>query len=64
MFQVETLLNTIKYKPGSDSSYIKLPKELNHTKVLINIQNIDESKYFKGCLVKYLHPADHNPAEI
>ena len=42
------------------SSFIKLPKELNHQrKGLIRILKIDE--YFKWCLVTYLHLADHNP---
>ena len=46
------------------SSYIKLSsKELDHLrKGLINIQNIDNNKSFKWCLVRYLNPADRNPA--
>ena len=27
---------------------------------MINIQNIDDNKCFKGCLVSYVHPADLN----
>ena len=29
-----------------------------------NIQNIDQNKCFKWCLVRYLHPPDHHPAGI
>ena len=47
------------------SSYIKLPKELDHPrKGLINIQNTNDNEYFKWCLVWYLNPADCNPARI
>ena len=39
-----------KYNPLAGSSYIKLPKELNHPrKRLINIENIDENECFKSC---------------
>ena len=31
---------------------------------MIDIQNIDDNEFFKWCLVKYLHPADHHPAGI
>ena len=31
---------------------------------MINIQNIDDNGYFKWCLVKYLHPADHHSARF
>ena len=47
------------------SSYIKLPKELDHPrKGLINIQNIDNNECFKWCLVRYVNFADHNPRRI
>ena len=37
-----------KYNPLAGSSYIKLPKELDHPrKGLINIQNIDDNECFK-----------------
>ena len=43
------------------SSYIKLPKELDHPrKGLINAQNIDDTKCFNWCLVRQLNPADHH----
>ena len=29
-----------------------------------NIQNIDDNKCFKWCLVRYLDPADYHPARI
>ena len=45
--------------------YTILPKEWDHLrKGLINIQNIDDNGYFKWCLVKYLHPADHHSARF
>ena len=54
-----------KYNTLVGSSYIKLPKELHHPRRgLINIQNIDGNKLFKWCLVRYLNPADQNPAKI
>ena len=31
---------------------------------MIKIQDIDDSKCFKWCIVKYLNPADRNPARI
>ena len=33
-------------------------------KGLINIQNIDDNKCFKWCLVRYLNPENHHPARI
>ena len=54
-----------KYNTLAGSSYIKLPKELDHPrKGLINIQNIDDNECFKWCLVRYLNPAGHNPRKI
>ena len=53
------------YNPLSGSICIKLSKELNHpNKVFINIQSFDDNECFKWCLLRYLHPADHNPARI
>ena len=50
-----------KYNPLAGSTYIQLPKELNHPrKSLISIQNIDDNEYFRWRLAKYLHPMDHN----
>ena len=31
---------------------------------MINIQNIDDNECFEWCLVRYLHPADHNTKRI
>ena len=46
----EQNINVSKYKPLSGSSYIKLPKELNHSgKCLVNIQNIDAKECLKWC---------------
>ena len=58
-------INISVYNHLADSSYIKLPKELDHPrKRLINIQNIHDNKCFKWCLVRYLYPADHNSRRI
>ena len=47
-----------KYNPLAGSSYIKLPKELDHPrKGLINIQNKADNECFKWCLVRYLNLA-------
>ena len=43
----------------------KIAKRMDHTrKELIYIQNIDDNECFKWCLVRDLHPADHNPRKI
>ena len=58
-------INISKYNSLGGSSYIKLPKELDHPrKDLINIQNIDKNELFKWCLVRQLDPADHNRREV
>ena len=31
---------------------------------MINIQNIDDNQCFKWCIVRYVHPADHDPRRI
>ena len=55
---IDHTISISKYSPLAGSSYIKLPKELNHPrKGLINIQNIDDNKYFKWSIVRYLNPA-------
>ena len=54
-----------KYNPLARSSYIRLPKELDHPKkTLINIQNIYDNEFFKSSLVRYLNPIDDDPARI
>ena len=54
-----------KYNHFSGSSYIKLPKELDHPrKGLINIRNINDNESFKWSLIRYMNPADHDPARI
>ena len=58
-------INISKYNLLTGSSYIKLPKELNHSKKrLIDVQNFDNNECFKWCLVRYLNPADHHPERI
>ena len=59
---IDHAISISKYNPLAGSSYIKLPKELDHPrKGLINIQNTDDNKCFKWCLVRYLSSADHHP---
>ena len=54
-----------KYDPLAESSYIKLPKELDHSrKGLINIQNTHYNECFKWCFVRYLNSSDHNARRI
>ena len=54
-----------KFNSLASSSYIKLTKELNHPENdLINIQNTDDYKCFKLCLVRYLNLAEHKPRRI
>ena len=51
--------------PLARNNCVKLPKELDHPrKALIDIQNIDDNKCFKWCLVWYLNPADDNRRSI
>ena len=62
---IDHTISISKYNALPESSYIKLPKELDHPrKGLINIQNTDDNECFKWCLVRYLNPADRNPARI
>ena len=62
---IDHTITISKYNPLAGSIYIELPKELNHPrKGLINIQNIDNNECFKWCLVRYLHPVDHNSKRI
>ena len=45
---VNHTINTSKYNPLAGSSYIKLPKELDHLrKVVINTQNNDNNECLK-----------------
>ena len=63
---IDHTISISKYNPLARSSYIKLPKELDHPrKGLINIQNNDDdNESFKWCLVRYLNLANHHPARI
>ena len=62
---IDHTISISKYNPLDGNSYIKLPKELNHpSKGLINIQNVDDNQCFKWRIVRYLNPADCNPARI
>ena len=54
-----------KYNPLAGSSYVKLTKELDHArKGLFNIQNIDDNKCFKWCIVRYSNLTNHHQAII
>ena len=47
---IDHTISISKYNPLAESSYIKLPKELDHPrKGLIKIQNIDDIECFKWC---------------
>ena len=62
---IEHNINISKYNPLAGSSYIKIPKALDHPRRgWINIRNIDDNECFKCSLVRYLHPADQNPRRI
>ena len=62
---IDHTVSISKYNPLAGSSYIKLPKELHHPrKGLINIENTDDNECFKWSIVRYLDPADRNPASF
>ena len=62
---IDHTISISKYNPLGGSSYIKLPKELDHPrKRLVNIQNTDDSECFKWCLVRYLNFEDHHPEKV
>ena len=50
---IDHTVSISKYNPLAGSSYIKLPKELDHPrKGLINIQKIDDNECFKWSIVR------------
>ena len=62
---IEHNISISKYNPLAGSSYIKLPKELDHPrKGLINIKTIDGNECFKWSIFIYLKPVNHHPARI
>ena len=62
---IDYTVSISKYNSFAGSSYIKRPKELDHRrKRLINIQNIDDNRCFKRCLVRYSNSAGHYPRGI
>ena len=62
---VDHTVSISKYNLLAESSYIKLPNELDYTrKGLINIQNIDDNECFKSSIARYVNPANHHPARI
>ena len=57
-------LNIVAYKPFEGSSYLPLPKELQHHKNgLINIKNND-NECFRWCHNRHLNPQDKDPQRI
>ena len=59
---IDHTISISRYNPLTGTSYIKLPKELDHPrKRLIIIQHFDDNKCFKWSFVRYLNP---NPAKI
>ena len=65
MIAIDHTISISKYNPLAGSSYIKLPKELDHPrKGLINIQNFDDIEFFKWCFVRYVNLSEHNPRRI
>ena len=62
---IDHIITISKNNPLAGSRYIKLPKKLDYPrKGLINIQNIDDNECFKWSIVRYLNPADRNPARV
>ena len=62
---IDHTISISKYNLLAGGSYVKLPKQLDHPrKGLINVQNIDDNKCFRWCLVRCLNPADYNPRRI
>ena len=62
---IDHSISISKYNPLAGSSYIKLPKELDHPrKGLINIQNIDDNECFIWSIVRYLNLANNHSARI
>ena len=52
---IDHIISVSKYNPLAGSSYIKLPKELDHPRrSLINVENTDDNECLKWCLVRYL----------
>ena len=62
---IDHTINISRHNPLAGRSWIELPKKLNHPeKGLINVQNIDDNEFFKWCLFRYVHDADHHPRRI
>ena len=62
---IDHTISISKYNLLTGSSNKKLPEDLDHArKGWINVQNTDDNKCFKLCLVIYLNPVDHNPRRI
>ena len=62
---IDHTISVSKYNPLAGSSFIKLLKELDHSrKGLIVFKNTDDNECFKWCLVRCLNSADHNLRRI
>ena len=62
---IDHTISISKHNSLAGSIYIKLPKELDHPrKELSSIKNIDDNKFFKWSIARYLNPPDRNTAKI
>ena len=62
---IDHTISISKYNPLTGSNCIKLLKALDHPrKGLINNQNTNDNECFKSSIIRYLNPADLNPARI
>ena len=62
---IDHTISISKYNPLAGSSYIKLPKEIDHPrKSLINYENVDDNECFKWFLVRCLNLEDDNPRRV
>ena len=53
------ILEMDTYEPLQGSSYIELPKDILHTKAVVNIKN-EDLECFKWCILAALHPASNH----
>ena len=62
---IDHTISISKYNPLAGSSYIKIPKELDHPrKIMINTKHVDGNEWFKWCFIIYLNPADCSTRRI
>ena len=56
-------LEMAEYTAIGGSSYLELPRDIFHTKAVINIKNEDQ-ECFKWSILAALHPATHHAERI